>query len=208
MNVESFEKKEQYVSANKITSQFDISTVTIRRWAEDGKIGFIRPNNSRRLYNIKDVSKFFGIKEPVVIKASVCYARVSSVHQKQDLERQIELLQTKYPENKIYKDIGSGLNYNRSGMLSLLEEVHKGNIGEIIITYKDRLCRFGFEMFQWIFYKHNIKLLVLNSITETTDPSIELSEDLLAITTVFVAKNNGLRSSKYRKERKAKEEKC
>ena len=196
----------QYVSPNKITLKYDVTSQTLRRWADEGKIAFIRPNNSKRLYNINDVAKFFGDKAPIKERVSVCYARVSSNHQKEDLERQIALLVSKYPSNKVYKDIGSGLNYNRPGFIALLDDINKGNIGEIIVTYKDRLCRFGYELFQWILDKNNVKLVVLNSVPETADPSLELSEDLLAITTVFVAKNNGIRSSKYRKERKNKAE--
>ena len=154
-----------YISAKQITTKFDITSGTIRKWAEDGKIRCIKPSGVKRLYHVEDIIRIFDIKEDKEIKqrVSVCYARVSSNHQKEDLERQINLLTTKFPDQKIYKDIGSGLNWNRSGFNSLLEDVYKGNIQEIVVTYKDRLCRFGFELVEWILKKHNVKLLVLNT---------------------------------------------
>jgi predicted site-specific integrase-resolvase len=75
-----------------------------------------------------------------------------------------------------------------------------------VVTYKDRLCRFGVELVEWIFRKAGTKLLVLSKDTGEQELSKELAEDLLAITTVFVAKNNGLRSAKNKRERKFKEQ--
>ena len=78
-------------------------------------------------------------------------------------------------------------------------------ISEIIIAYKDRLCRFGFELFDWMCHKYDTKIVILNPVSETDDRTQELSEDLLSIVTVFVAKNNDLRSSKNRQQRKLNE---
>jgi len=72
---------------------------------------------------------------------------------------------------------------------------------EIVIAYKDRLCRFGFELFEWICHKYMTKIIILNSVSVTEDRTSELAEDLLSIVTVYVAKNNGLRSSKNRQLR-------
>jgi predicted site-specific integrase-resolvase len=196
---------EQYISPFKLTKQFDVTSGTLRRWAEDGKIRCLRPNNGKRIYNVNDVTKHFGI-QPVKPNPTytICYARVSSLHQKEDLERQINLLKEQYPKAKIIKDIGSGLNWNRPGFRTLLEHLDSKTVSEVVVAYKDRLCRFGFELMEWIIKKANAKLVVLNANNDITDASRELSDDLLAITTVFVAKNNGLRAAHYRKQRKAK----
>jgi predicted site-specific integrase-resolvase len=164
--------------------------------------GGIRKGN--RLYCIQDVYKAFGVISKPVEKITICYARVSSSHQKEDLDRQVELLTKKYPSGKLYKDVGSGLNWKRSGLLSVLELVNQGVVDQIVVSYKDRLCRFGCELLEWIFEKNNVKLLVLNKNCDTNNPSEELAEDLLAITTVFVARNNGIRSGKYRRGRSKK----
>ncbi|NDC96548.1 IS607 family transposase [bacterium] len=203
---------EQYISAFKIAKQFNITSGTLRRWAEDGKIRYLRPNvnngrGGKRIYNIEDIKKIFGINDQRLLqKPTICYARVSSTHQKEDLERQVNLLKEQYPNATILKDIGSGLNWNRPGFKSLLEQVYSRNVQEVVVTYKDRMCRFGFELIEWIFKKSGVKLVVLSKSAEHEELSKELSEDLLAITTVFVAKNNGIRASKYKQDRKRQEE--
>ena len=203
-------EKDVYISANKITKQFDITSNTLRRWADEGKIRCLRPNSEgkkggKRIYHVEDIKKIFGVEDSQIKeKKTICYARVSSNHQKEDLERQIKYLKEAYKEATIIKDIGSGLNWHRTGFKSLLEQVYSGDVETVVVSYRDRLCRFGIEIIEWIFKKSNVKLVVLSSDPGEQDLSRELSEDLLAITTVFVAKSNGLRAAKYRRERKQK----
>jgi predicted site-specific integrase-resolvase len=136
-------------------------------------------------------------------RKSVVYARVSSSHQKEDLDRQLQRLRFEYPNHEMFSDIGSGLNWHRKGLRAILEGVYNNNIGEVVVTYRDRLCRFGFELLEWIFEKHRVKLVVLDSMPEENAEhgAGELAEDLLAITTYFVAKNNGRRAGRNRKIR-------
>lgn len=205
-------EKDVYISANKITKQFDVTSNTLRRWAEQGKIRFLRPNadnkrGGKRVYNVEDLRKIFGIEENKINnRKEVCYARVSSNHQKEDLQRQIQFLKDSYPEAEIIQDIGSGLSWNRVGFKSLLDRIYERDVSTIVVTYRDRLCRFGFELIEWLCKKSDVKIVVLGTNYEESDPTRELSEDLLSITTVFVAKNNGLRSAKFRKDRKKSNE--
>ncbi len=197
---------DKYISPNKLCKQLDITSGTLRNYAESGKIRCLRTENyngrpGKRLYNVEDVKKLFGVESTKGDREVILYARVSSHHQKEDLQRQIEYLQKEYPNAKVIKDIGSGLNWNRPGFKSILERVHDGFVEKVVVAYKDRLCRFGSELVEWIFKKADTKLLVLSRNEDVHDLSRELSEDLLAITTVFVAKNNGLRSGLYKKER-------
>ena len=199
--------EDTYISPVQVKRQYSVSSNTLRVWANEGKIKFIRPNGTKRLYSKSDIEKFFGVKKEEVpdTRRIVCYARVSSAHQKKDLERQVSYLEERFPGTKIYKDIGSGLNWKRQGLNSLLESIHKGDISTVVVTYKDRLCRFGSELLEWVFKKADVKLVVLCKDSDQEDRTRELSEDLLAITTVFVAKNNGLRAGQYRRERKQEE---
>jgi predicted site-specific integrase-resolvase len=200
---EQFSSNDEFVPPRTISKQFGISTACLRKWAETEKIKFIRPNRMR-LYHLPTVKKLFSMSDSIQTtnRKRICYARVSSSHQKEDLTRQIEYLQKNYKETEIISDIGSGLNWNRKGFNSILEQIHKGNIFEIVVAYKDRLCRFGFELFEWICQKNNTKIVVLNTNSEIVDRSKELSDDILSIITIFVAKNNGLRSHENRKRRK------
>jgi putative resolvase len=198
-------ENQQYVSPYKIHNKYDITSNTLRNWAISGKIRFIRSNNGvgKRLYNLQDIIKYIGVEEFKENKKTktICYARVSSSHQKEDLNRQIEVLKQRYPDAELIHEIGSGLNFKRKGFETLLEQIYSGSISEIVVTYKDRLCRFGFELFEWILKKHNVKLVVLNTSTGSEGTTQELAEDLLSVTNYFVAKNNGLRAANYRKNR-------
>lgn len=199
---------EKYISPFKIKKKFDITSNTLRSWANEGKIRCIRVRDGKgkRIYSVEDVEKLFG--QPILHTGKICcYARVSSDHQKEDLVRQVELLQKTYPGAEIITDIGSGLNFKRKGFQTLLERVHSRDFKTVVVTYKDRLCRFGSEIVEFIFKKSDTELVVLNQLpgspkSETT----ELAEDLLSITTVFVARNNGNRSANFRRQRKHEEE--
>lgn len=193
---------DQYIAPYKLTKQFNITSVTLARWADEGKVRVLRPNGGRRIYHVGDIKILFGIAEQTLGKETVCYARVSSRHQKEDLDRQVQYLEKEYPNTKIFKDIGSGLNYNRPGFKALLDKVYSGTVETVVVSYKDRLCRFGSELVEWIFKKANVKLVVLSKGDAIEiDRSKELADDLLSITTVFVARNNGLRCQKYKRDR-------
>ena len=204
---------EKYITPQEVTKLYGISSPTLRNWALSGKIKYIRPHGGRRMYDREDVLRIFQDQcqlddehNSLVTRKRVLYARVSSQHQQADLERQIELLHSKYPQDYLIRDIGSGLNWNRTGFNRLLEMVADHGVSEIVIAYKDRLCRFGFELFEWICTKNQTKIIILNPVTQTDDRTQELAEDLLSIVTVFVAKNNGLRASKNRQQRMSNSE--
>jgi predicted site-specific integrase-resolvase len=126
-------------------------------------------------------------------KRNICYCRVSTSSQKEDLERQIEYFRCKYPDYEIIKDIGSGLNFKRKGFNTILDTAFKGDIGEVVVTHKDRLCRFGFELVLRIIESTNGKILVLDK--EETSPEKELVNDILSIITVFSSRLYGLKSN-------------
>ncbi len=200
----------QYITPQAVSKIYGVSSTTLRNWAESGKIQFIRPNGGRRLYLKTDVDLVFqqnkdnntdpSLVTPIV-KQRILYARVSSTHQSEDLQRQITFLQSQYPNDTLIQDIGSGLNWKRKGLGQLLNQVFEGSVSEIVVAYKDRLCRFGFELIELICQQHQTIITILQPVAQTDDRTQELAEDLLSIVTVFVAKNNGLRASKNRQNR-------
>src|SRR6266540_5470893 len=98
---------------------------------------------------------------PPLLKKGFAYARVSSAKQKDDLERQKQLLLARFPTYELISDIGSGVNFRRPGLKTLLERSSRGAVSEIAITHRDRLCRFAFDLLQHIFALHSTKLVVL-----------------------------------------------
>ena len=113
---------------------------------------------------------------------------VSSNNQKDDLQRQVQYMQEKYPTHQIITDIGSGLNYKRKGLKTILEYAYKGIVKEVVVAYKDRLCRFGFELFEHILQtQSNAEILVLNQANHSKEQ--ELTDDLLYLLHVFSARS-------------------
>lgn len=187
-----------YVSAKKASEYFSVSTDTLRRWADDGKIQFITTQGGHRRYVIPQLDDD---------RESIIYARVSSNKQKGDLKRQIKLLQELYPDYDVVSDIGSGINLKRKGLLSILDKVLANNVKEIVVYSYDRLSRFGNDFFEYLFDKFKVNLVIVNKTSDKSDEQ-ELAEDLLAITTVFAARYHGKRKYKKSKDKsKSKKEK-
>ena len=190
----------RYIPASEVKKRYQISNSTLRRWADQGKIPVVRFNISgKRLYEREALEATIGGNEQK-FKEKIAYARVSSSHQREDLERQIQDLRTNFPEHRIVSDIGSGINFKRKGMQTILELAMSGKLDEVVVMHRDRLARFGVELFESIFAKTGTKFVVFDK--NQTDAPSELAEDLLAITTVFVARHNGARSATNRKRRK------
>jgi predicted site-specific integrase-resolvase len=129
-------------------------------------------------------------------KQKIIYARVSSQSQKNDLERQIVSLKNKYPTHKLIKDIGSGMNMNRKGLRKIIDLSIKGEIEEIVVMHKDRLCRFGYDLIEDLIKKYSGGKIIIVNKKNNKEPKEELVEDVLQIMNIFVAKMNGLRKYK------------
>lgn len=130
----------------------------------------------------------------------MAYARVSSHDQKEDLKKQKAVLALHKPD-VLLADTGSGLNFNKPGFRKLLSLILCGNVSEIIITHKDRLLRFGYELMEKLCLHFSIKITVLH---EKQEKSFEeqLTLDLITIITVFTSKLYGKRSHKNKKRNK------
>ena len=170
-----------YLRASEAAKYFGVNPVTLRRWVDQNRIDFKKTNGGQRVYNISNQNNSSESKDKII------YARVSSYKQKNDLDRQIQYLKSIKPSYKLVKDIGSGINFKRKGFLSIIEKACRGQLEEIVVTSKDRLCRFGFELGE----KNNVKLMVLDK--EDKSPELEFTEDILAILQVFACRWNGKR---------------
>ncbi len=112
-------------------------------------------------------------------------------------------MQQQYPGYEIIKDIGSGINFQRQGLLRIIDRAIEGNLTEVVVAHKDRLCRFRYELIEHIFSKHGVKLLVLDHEVPKSAEQ-ELSEDLLSIIHVFSCRANGKRKYKTNKKEEIK----
>jgi len=209
MSNETHQHNQVFVAPKQIVSKYQISRQTLQTWAKKGDIQYRITPNGRYLYNRNQVQEIFktGSGQEETERIKVCYARVSSTKQKEDLQRQIEEFKETYPYYSLYKDIGSGLNWKRKNFQRLMVEICSGMVSEVVVMHRDRLCRYGFGLIELICKQFQTKLLVHSgNEEENTHKSSEqeLSEDLLSIVNIFVARNNGKRASKNKKRRNGK----
>lgn len=194
------------VTISDAASYLGVSIMTLRRWDESGKLKPIKTAGKHRRYDINDLNYFLNHKDDIIVKEKshyrvLCYARVSSNDQKDDLERQARLLEKYCMDNnykyETIKDLGSGLNYKKKGLNKLINKVINKEVDKIIITYKDRLIRFGYELIEHLCEKNDVEIIILNN--EEKDKNKELVEDMLSIITVFSSRLYGSRSKKHKK---------
>ena len=158
---------------------------TLRNYAQQGKITFYRNSAGQRLYDVE--TYLHGKSAPQL----VCYCRVSSAKQRGDLNRQVAQMRQLYPDAEVVTDIAGGLNWQRKGLLSILERLHRGDKLDVVVAHRDRLARFGFELIEWLVQQNGGRVVVLNQ--PDASPQSELTEDLLAILHTFSCRMHGLR---------------
>lgn len=190
-----------YLSIHRVATILGVSAQTLRNWDESG---YFQPAQRRangyRYYSKEQVDKFAEQFNTTKNKRriNIGYCRVSTSKQKDDLLRQCEnvevYLKTLKMPYKIIKDIGSGINYNKKGLLELLELICKNKVDTVYVLYKDRLVRFGFELIKYIAELHNTQIVILDSEDKTKEQ--ELVEDLMQIITVFSCRLHGKRATK------------
>lgn len=179
------------------------STKTLRNWDKSGKLKPARiDENGYRYYSQEQYNRYFGLNpENKIVKKTIGYCRVSSNKQKDDLNRQIENVKTymyaKGYSFEIVTDIGSGINYNKKGLNTLIDMITNGEVERIVVLYKDRLLRFGFELIENLCKKYNTVIEIIDN-TEKTEEQ-ELVEDMIQIITVFSCKLQGKRANKAKK---------
>lgn len=179
----------------------NVTVKTLQRWDKQGILKANRSPTNRRYYTYEQYLQFKGISREFDSRAVVIYARVSTRNQADDLENQVDFLQT-YANTKgmivdtIIRDFGSGLNYNRKRWNQLLTEVMEGKIKTILVTHMDRFVRFGFEWFERFCNKFNTEIVVVKN--EKLSPHEELVQDIVSILHVFSCRLYGLR--KYKKQ--------
>jgi predicted site-specific integrase-resolvase len=181
------------MKASEVRKILNITQPTLSKYANNGLIKFIKINKYHYEYNDEDVYKIIGIKKDKRSRKIVSYSRVSTGIQKSQLDDQSNRIY-EYSISKglnldeQYKDIKSGMNFERKSFQELIENVIKGNIELVIVENKDRLVRFGFELIELIFRYFGAKILVINDTISNKNYQQELTEDLVSIIHYFSMK--------------------
>ena len=196
---------DKYIGKKKALEILGISALTLLKLEELNKIEVIKTIGGHRKYNvmkyIKENKKDSESKEKDnklnnKEKLNLCYVRVSTNGQKNDLEHQKKYMIKKYPNYEIIEDIGSGINFNRKGLRKIIKLGIEGKINKLIVAYKDRLTRFGFELIEDLIKEYSNGEIIIENEKDEKEPKDELVDDVLQILNVYTAKMNGL--SKYK----------
>lgn len=179
-----------YVPPAKFQKHVRVNIATLRRWADTGRIESMRTPGGHRLYKLPSKEAAEECCEPTIGEC-VVYVRVSSSKQKDDLERQRSFMLAQRPGSRVIHDVGSGINWKRHGLLSILDGAFKGDISEVVVYSRDRLSRLGFDIIEWVLNRHGCKVTVVNAADQS--PEEELSDDLMSIVQVFCCRRNGRR---------------
>jgi len=198
--------KSKYVGGKQACEILGVHIQTLYNWEKKGLLEIIRSPGGKRFYNVDkylqenniNAKKNIEDNEEKEIKEKICYIRVSTLGQKDDLKRQREYMHFKYKKHTIIEDIGSGINFNRRGLRKIIEMAIAGKIDELVVAHRDRLTRFGFDLIEDIIKKYsNGNIIIDDDKDNKKEPKEELVEDVLQILNVYTAKMNGLR--KYKK---------
>lgn len=190
----------KYYTIHEVSKILGVSAQTLRNWDKSGKL---KPHhtspNGYRYYSEDNLNALLNVKSQT--GKTVGYCRVSSPKQKNDLERQEEnmriYLLAQGKPFEIISDIGSGINYKRKGLQELIKGMANRSISKVVVLYKDRLTRFGFELIEYVAELYGCEIEIVDT-TEKTEQE-ELVEDLVQIITVFSCKLQGRRANKAKK---------
>ncbi len=191
----------KHYSIREFSKILGVSAQTLRNW---DKKGTLKPHhtssNGYRYYSHEQLNKVLNVT-PNLDRLTVGYCRVSSNKQKDDLEIQVESMRmyliSKGKPFEIITDIGSGINYKKKGLRELIKLITQNKVDKVVVIYKDRLLRFGFELIEYIASLYNCEIEIVDN-TEKSEQQ-ELVEDLVQIITVFSCKSQGKRANKTRK---------
>lgn len=201
------------LSIKETAEYLNVSQDTLRKWDKANKLKPLKTAGGHRRYDTDSLDEFLGVKEKskeVVPIVCATYARVSSNERKQkgDLDRQSQRLSEYCAKHgllvtHIIKDVGSGLNDNRSGFVKLTDLVIQGKVNKLVIEHKDRLTRFQFKFIKKMFESYGCEVIVINGM-DVSDTE-ELAADMMSLLASFSGKFYGKRSAERRKKKKVED---
>ena len=189
-----------------------VSPASLRRWEHRGLLCSLRTPGNHRRYTLDTLKHIYYPKAKELLgippqRRSLCYGRVSGHKQKEkgDLQRQMDrlynyVIRTEEHSPIMLSDVGSGLNPKRTGLNRLLRHVRQGEISRVVVTYQDRLTRFGFPFLQADCGLFHVPIVQIASGNEKTSLQHTLVEDMMALIACFSGKLYGMRSVRCRQQ--------
>lgn len=189
-----------YLSIGKMAEKLGVTEQTLRNWDRSGRLKPAYVSDSGyRYYSDDQLAKVTGLfYTNNSTKIVVGYCRVSTKKQSENLEKQIDCVRqyciTRGYQFKIISDVGSGINYNKKGLQDLLKMIMSNEVSKVVVMYKDRFVRFGFELIKTVCDFYSVEIEVIDS-TEKSEQE-ELVDDLIQICTIFSTRLSGKRAYK------------
>ena len=191
------------MTAQEVLRTLQITRPTLTKYVKNGVIKVAVKGNGRYDYDADSVYKM--LNKDIERKTYV-YARVSTSKQKADLENQINLLKTfcfqnGYVINGIFQDVASGISFDkRTQFFEMLDDIIAGKVNKVVITYKDRLSRVGFELFSYLFKKYGCEIIVMSEVGSEKLDSQEIFEEIISLLQCYSMKLYSNRKKKQIKE--------
>lgn len=190
----------ELMSIGKFAKKVGVNVVTLRRMEQKGELlPHYVSNGGTRYYSIEQLN-YFG-KTENINKLVVGYCRVSTPSQKDDLDNQVNNVKSymiaKGYQFEIITDVGSGINYKKKGLKQLVDKINNRQISKVVILYKDRLIRFGYELIEYMCEINGVEIEIIDHSEKSKEA--ELTDDLIQIITVFANRLYGQRSKKTKK---------
>lgn len=190
---------EKLIAIGKFAKMVGVHSQTLRRMHERGEL--IPAHISKdgyRYYSTEQLQQFSFKNVYQKERVTIGYCRVSSSHQKEDLQRQIDnvkaYMTAKGYQYEVISDIGSSINYEKKGLQQLIERINNHEVNKVVVLYKDRLVRFGFELIKLFCELNGTDIEVIDQSQISKEQ--ELSDDLIQIVTVFANRLYGSRSKR------------
>lgn len=183
------------MKSNKVLKILQITRPTLTKYVKEGKIRVETMPNGFYDYNEEDVYSIAGYTEN---RISVAYSRVSTSKQKNDLDNQERTIMSYCNSkgigiSKSYKDIASGMNFDRTSFLEMLKKVMEREIDTIYIAHKDRFTRISFDLFKGIFKEFDCDIVVINEIEDSKTTETEIFEEIISMLHCFAMKMHSKR---------------
>lgn len=201
------------MKSKEVLELLQITRPTLTKYVKEGLIKVNILPNGRYDYDKDSVYKLFnkGVERKTYI-----YARVSTPKQKADLENQIQMLKqfcfsNGYCISRVFSDVASGISFeNRKDFFKMFDDVIAGKVERVVITYKDRLSRIGFELFYHLFKKYNCEIVVMSEVGSEKLDSEEIFEEIISLLHCYsmklYSKRKGQKIKKILEEKEVNEE--
>jgi len=194
---------------SEFAKKVGVTPLTVRRHIYAGKLKPYRTPTGRYMFTDEHVKQFLGIDDSSNNTAEnqcVIYCRVSTREQKDFLNNQIDAcknyaLSKGYTITEIFTDTASSFNFKRKGLLKLIDYIFKHKPKYLVVYSKDRLSRLAFDVFDIVFKKLGVEIIVIDDSSQLHNDSQlkDYVEELISFIHYITSKIYGSRSYKSRK---------